>query len=465
MKNTKRIATLIVNWNKERDILRLLSELDTIKNIFFTIFVVDNASTDNSVESIRNKYPNVNLILNKKNLGGTGGFNSGLKYISSDTQYEYIWLLDNDARITDSTLKELVNVMDVDENISLAGSRIQDIDDPSIIVETGANFRWDTIGVIPLNRNSRGNPTKIIDVDYVAVCSALVRISAMKLVGIMDDRMFLNWDDMDWGLCFKKHGYRVVAVTKSIAYHGSFTERDRGSIVNYYYGIRNALLVYSKHTFPNKRIRIFISSIRFYLKLYYFFRFHNNKNDANLIRQAISDYYFNIWGKIKPTKSKIVERRQGNTSIKIDPPKNILISLIGTSFKDSMNILDNIKVLFPLSNIQILIPNDRKNYFKEYSKAIFDSRMSNRIPYLCNLVVGLNKKKFDLFVTSKPTPFMYAASNAMFFDTQKQSFSIYKTGFFRMYKLLIANLLGDISAVFMFPFILHKSLKYKREKL
>ncbi len=456
----RRVAVLIVNWNKEQDTLNLLSDLDTVNNVCFDIFMVDNASTDNSVNAVKKKFPHVTLILNQKNLGGTGGFNKGLNRLSHK-HYEYIWMLDNDARIRDSTLKSLLEVMNLNSDIGLAGSRIQDIDEPSVIVETGSNFRWDTIGVIPVNRNSKKNPTEIIDVDYVAVCSALVRTSALKKVGVMDERMFLCWDDMDWGLCFKQKGYRVVCVTESIVYHGSFTERDRGDVTNYYYGIRNALLTYSKHTPNHGRIKIFLSSLRFYLKLYFFFRVHKKKETAGLIQQAIFDFYHSNWGRFKSSQSHGRDSQINTLHTKTNSPEKILISLTGASLENSMELLHAIKQEYPQSKIHILISSDRKTYFESYTKIMINNRLSNRVGYLFRMLKKLYKLKYDIVVTTMPTPFIYAASMAIFFDTRKRTFSVQKTGFLRLYKIILSLFIGEFSALLLLPFVLKKSKQYK----
>ncbi len=458
------IAVLIVNWNKEKDVLNLLSDLRKIIINSFDIFVVDNASTDQSVGSIKKKYPGVMVFQNQENLGGTGGFNSGLEIISQESQYEYIWLLDNDARITDTTLQTLIRTMDEDKNIGVAGSRIQDIDAPEMVVETGANFCWDRMGVIPINRNKRGNPTQTILVDYVAICSALVRVSAMKTAGIMDHRFFLYWDDMEWGLRFKKQGYKVVAVGKSIAYHGSFTERDRGAVTTHYYGTRNALLTYSKHTQGRKRAMLFLNSLRTFLKRYFFLKFHGYRFEAGLIKKALLDFYVSNWGKIEAgaLKQNSALDVPSINSVSLTR-KRILVSLVGTSFQTGMEIIKGIETSFPNAKIELLIADDRENYFKGYSKIKLKILSANRMTYLLNFLLRLYKSKFDYVATATPTPFIYAAPEVMFYNAENKTFFIQKSGLLRAHKAVFANLVGECIAVICLPFILYKSLKYKRQ--
>jgi len=99
-----KVAIVIVNWNKKSYVCDLLNNINNIDYKHFDTIVIDNSSTDNSVNEIRNKFPEVKLIENESNLGGTGGFNTGIKYALKQNKYKYIWLLDNDVQIEPDTL-------------------------------------------------------------------------------------------------------------------------------------------------------------------------------------------------------------------------------------------------------------------------------------------------------------------------------------------------------------------------
>ena len=90
-------------YEKKNYVLDLLISLRGIHYDNYQIVVVDNASTDGSVETIRSQFPNVDLIVNSKNLGGTGGFNTGIRYVLKKGGFKYVWLLDNDAEVEDGS--------------------------------------------------------------------------------------------------------------------------------------------------------------------------------------------------------------------------------------------------------------------------------------------------------------------------------------------------------------------------
>jgi len=320
------IAIVVVNWNKKESLVSLLSDLQCVDDPKFDIFVIDNASTDGSAKAVCNRFPDITLVENAVNLGGTGGFNTGIEKVLEADCYRFIWLLDNDAKITKTTLSELMIVMSSDDRIGMVGSRIVDIEAPEITVETGAVFRWDIMGTTPLNRNSKEKEYVNVPVDYVAICSAIVRVDAIRCIGLMDQRLFLFWDDMEWGIRFKEHGYVVSVAAKSIVYHASFTERNRGATTYWYYGIRNPFLVYSNHTGIFQRAYIFYRSLRCHLHAFIFLKLNGQVIEAQFIKKALFDFLQNKWGKFKSVNDAFSPPKLISSSKKLGRLKSILIS-------------------------------------------------------------------------------------------------------------------------------------------
>ena len=135
-----------------------------------------------------------------------------------------------------------------------------------------------------------------MEVDYVAICSALARTSALERVGLMDERYFFFWDDMDWGLQFKENGFKVVSVLSSIVYHPAFTEK-RGIMADYYYGNRNSLLTYTKHMGLSNRISIFYRYLRHKCTSLIFLGLNGEEDTMKLGFEGILDFVVGRWGK------------------------------------------------------------------------------------------------------------------------------------------------------------------------
>ncbi len=270
-----RIEIIIVTWNKKDDVVSLLGQLAAMDYPadLYHVTVVDNRSEDGTSEVLKQKFPFVNLIENTCNLGGAGGFNAGMRWVLGHApDAEFMWLLDNDAKIEKQTLKHLVAVMRAFKDAAMCGSCIMNIDDKDEIIEAGAFIDYKKGGTrrnlfVPgraMVKAGRDNISSnaYANVDYVAACSLLARVRAVRKTGIWHESLFIYWDDMEWGARFEKHGYRVLASRDSIVYHPSWRKRtmDNSAIWRSYYRTRNSLWFFRQYTAGMKQ-RLVLSRI------------------------------------------------------------------------------------------------------------------------------------------------------------------------------------------------------------
>ncbi len=244
--NEPAVIIIIVTYNKKEYVTDLLNSLKDIDYKNYDITVVDNASTDGTVDSIKKDFPYVNVIANPENTGGSGGFNTGLSYAFNIEKYKYYWLLDNDVRVSKNALSELVNTLDNNSDIAIAGSQMCQLDNPEVTNEIGAYVDLHYGGLI-LNRHmtrKSNNSEGIFDVDYAAAASLLVRADVAKKAGLWED-FFIHFDDVDWCLRVKEMGYRVVSVADSVIWHLSAAEKP--ITWQQYYDTRNMLFLLDKH--------------------------------------------------------------------------------------------------------------------------------------------------------------------------------------------------------------------------
>jgi len=458
-----KVAIIILNWNKRDDTLKLLRSLESIDYDNHDTVVVDNASTDGSTETIRKQFPNIDLIINTDNLGGTGGFNSGMRHALTNRNYKYVWLLDNDAEVESSTLRELVDAMEQDETIGIAGSRIIDSDRRDITVEAGAFLKRDSIGVQPLYRNIRNLniATRIMEVDYVAICSALARTSALERVGLMDERYFFFWDDMDWGLQFKENGFKVVSVLSSIVYHPAFTEK-RGIMADYYYGNRNSLLTYTKHMGLSNRISIFYRYLRHKCTSLIFLGLNGKEDTMKLGFEGIWDFVVGRWGK-KINASKTNEALYKST----DFPKGVKnILILNDGDKDEIyNAYNFLSSTYPDASFTLLITDDRTDFFdKGFENLItINTTKPYSLIYLIPIFMKMLFKKFDIAVSFKnSSPFSYTAVKSYSFHLNTRNFNEIDSNFHNFWKLILSLIIGEMMSIVLLPILLASSLKHNR---
>lgn len=352
------VTIIVVTWNKKKDVLNLMDALLVLEYDNFRIVVVDNASTDNTAVAVRNHPLDVVLLENQENLGGTGGFNAGLRYALEHLEQDFIWLLDNDAMVTPETLKCLVNAMAVDLSIGVAGSRIMAPEREGLIVELGGTVDWSGATWKPNQRyqlECEEDSEVVVDVDYVAACSALIRESALRQVGIMDERFFLHWDDIDLCLRFKKQGFRVVAVYNSVIFH-SVEKGFNPNIV--YFDIRNGLLIATKHLSFLKRFSMQWALSRLVGMGCVASVLDRRKGLAKIFLLAFKDALIGNFGGFNPP---LKDPPRLYKAITLPTPANKILLITNGSFPNVCSVVEMVKNQWPSCQIDFLVQEDRMN--------------------------------------------------------------------------------------------------------
>lgn len=449
------VGIVIVNWNKPRELMRLLDSLVFLVYDNHKIFVVDNASTDDSLEVMRAHILQPKILINSENLGGTGGFNSGIRFALDSDNFDYLWLLDNDAFVTPLALHELVQAMAADTSVGLAGSRILNSADPRYIVETGAFFDWREGTVRPLQRNIRKSDVSaesMITVDYVAVCSALVRVSALSRVGLMDERYFLFWDDMDWGIAFQDAGYRVVAVPSSEVFHAAFTEY-RSIVVDAYYGVRNQLLTFSKYRHHAGAWSGMYQMLRRVAKGS-LLTCLSGKSGGMLGMYGFWDFFCGRWGKIARQVPAMHSSDLSHTAITGQWKKALVIPM-----KDVNNTEEVVLLLRKTGvEVDILVSKDRKLLFQKL-QGLRLIEIDYTSPHVMRESVAMFMKIFlsgyDVSVktsSDKISPFTYAIRTSVAFEQNTGDFQYTGEGLGHIWRILFAVVLGEILGLIMYIF-------------
>jgi hypothetical protein len=177
--------------------------------------LVDNGSTDDSVNYVRHNYPIVNLLLHEQNLGFAEGNNRGIQY-SLAQGADYIILLNNDTRVEEDWLTSLVNVAEQNQKIGLCESQ-QHTWDGCGLIQHKLKPEWmeGVMSIEPLPANPGApHPTA-----YAAGCCMLIRRSVVERIGMFDPRYFAYDEDVDFSLRAWIAGFDVYKVPSSIVYH------------------------------------------------------------------------------------------------------------------------------------------------------------------------------------------------------------------------------------------------------
>ena len=463
------VAIVIVNWNKKDYVLNLLRSLEAIDYDNHEVIVVDNASTDNSVEAIKKTFPDVTLLVNKENLGGTGGFNTGMKYALHNTDCKYIWLLDNDAEVERHTLIELVKAMEADPDIGIAGSRIMSPEDRDLIVELGGYIDWNSTTWSPNLRyqnQKEYNGPNVVETDYVAACSALIRRETLEKTGLMDRRFFLHWDDIDLCLRARDHGYKIVSVFSSRVFHG--VEKGFNPLA-LYYDFRNGLLIRSKRLKGTQRFISIFKLLRLGIESLLFFLMENKVSEAKSIFFSFTDFISNNFHKVKRRMQAGIHSRSKKyiEDAELKRMKKFLVFPEGT-YNEVVNTILKIEQIAHAPDITLLIQDDRKNLFNHLPVRafmtfnIFKESNLKKILFFAKLL----KARYDVGVSTSESysyPFAYCVKRHIVYEKKSDRFFISDKKISMLWKIGTIILLGDIIATVMFPIFYIVSFRYKEQ--
>ena len=286
------VSIIVVNWNT-RDLLdRCLVSIRSQTGSFqYEVFVVDNGSTDKSASMVKEKYPEVKLIANTKNLGFAKANNQAIKL----SQGRYVLLLNSDTQLFKDTLPNLVEFMDNHQEAGAVGAKLLNPD--YTLQHSIHNFPNLTsaffslflplylLGFIRMSYIKYWDKhDKTKTVDYVSGACLMVREETIKKVGVLDEDFFMYAEEADWCFRIKKAGQKVYFFPEAkLIHYGGGSSLQRGMAT------RSQELVVSGIKFYKKHHGLFKTNIYITLLV-----------SISILRIIIwQGLYFIFWGRLK----------------------------------------------------------------------------------------------------------------------------------------------------------------------
>jgi len=265
----------------------------------FDIIVVDNASTDDSVKQIREKYEGrVTLLVNKENLGGSGGFNTGIRY-ALEKDYAYVWCLDNDVLVDEGAIGELYSFLEKHADVGMAGSKVYHMEAPDYVQQFGIDVNWETFSCEAKYHNflEDGTMPEVVYSDAVAACSVLVRTSLIREIGMLPEDNFLYWDDTEWGYRCNLAGYKVASVGASKVLHCMGAKKESDSTFPTYYAWRNWIQFFIRYTEEERLESMCESFLEDIFEIIYDGYYKGETNRSKTVMLAYDDAIHGVKGK------------------------------------------------------------------------------------------------------------------------------------------------------------------------
>ncbi len=226
MKQIK-LSVVILNWNSLNYIEPCLQSVrEAIPlGVETEIIIIDNGSTDGSVQHIKNRHTDVKLIENNRNKGVAPARNQGFII----TEGKYILLLDIDTIVRNNAIEVLIQTMQSNDRIGLCGPRLVGTEAklqfscrnfPSVLSKVYRQFPDNLQNYLLKEEELRcWDHSSQREVGYVIGACQLIRKDALQKVGLLDSRMFYGVEEIDFCLRLWKNGWKVVYNPKSVVVH------------------------------------------------------------------------------------------------------------------------------------------------------------------------------------------------------------------------------------------------------
>lgn len=252
-------AIVILNWNGEKyleQFLPILIEKTTLSGV--EIIVADNASTDDSLNILKEKFPTIRTIVLDKNHGFAGGYNEALAQVEAD----YYVLLNSDVEVTNNWLQPLVEFMNANEDVAACQPKICSYYQRTYFEHAGASGGYIDCFGFPFTRGrifgtveeDKGQYDNNVDVFWASGACLLVRAELYWKVGGLDADFFAHMEEIDLCWRLKSRAYRIVCVPNSTVFHIGGGTLDTENPHKTYLNFRNNLLLLYKNL-PNQLLK------------------------------------------------------------------------------------------------------------------------------------------------------------------------------------------------------------------
>ena len=243
-------AVIILNWNGKAWLEKFLPTLEEYSQEA-TIFVADNASTDDSVDYVKINFPTVKIIINASNGGYAKGYNDVLKHIDS----EYFVLINSDIEVTAGWLSPIIALMDNDKQIAACQPKILDYNNKNNFEYAGASGGFiDNLGypfcrgrIFDSVEEDKGQYNDAIEVFWATGACLFVRAVHYNEVGGLDEDFFAHQEEIDMCWRLKNKGYKIMVEPKSVVYHVGGGTLNAGSPFKTHLNFRNNLFMLFKN--------------------------------------------------------------------------------------------------------------------------------------------------------------------------------------------------------------------------
>ena len=245
------VSIVILNWNGRPFLQQFLSSVQAGTWPNKEIVVIDNASTDDSIQFLQESFPSVKIIRHAANFGYAKGYNEGLKQLQAD----YFVLLNSDVEVIPGWIEPVIQLMESDKQIAICQPKLLQFAHREYFEYAGAAGGWlDHLGypfargrVFDVCEKDEGQYDRAGPIFWASGAAMFVKASVYNELGGLDEYFFAHQEEID--LCWRAQlaGYKVYACPASVVYHVGGGTLPKGNAQKVYLNFRNNLVMMAKN--------------------------------------------------------------------------------------------------------------------------------------------------------------------------------------------------------------------------
>ena len=212
---TIQVSIIIPNFNGKQYLKDCLNSIKKQNFSLYEVIIIDNGSTDESVEYIKDNYDEFTLIQNRENLGFATAVNQGIKASNA----EYVFLLNNDTELEVECVSKLLNCIDKDETIFAVSSKMIQNQNRNLIDDAGDEYT--ILGFTQKVGNNRSTEFYQRKREIFSACAgaAIYRRNIFDIIGYFDENFFAYMEDLDISYRARIYGFKCVYCPEAVVYH------------------------------------------------------------------------------------------------------------------------------------------------------------------------------------------------------------------------------------------------------
>jgi GT2 family glycosyltransferase len=245
------VSIVILNWNGRKWLEKFLHFVLASSYENKTIIVADNASTDDSVQFLRDQFPQIRVISLEINFGFAGGYNKALSQVQAD----YYVLLNSDVEVEAGWMEPVIELMEKDPSIGACQPKLLSYADKKVFEYAGAAGGWiDSLGypfaqgrIFEFCEKDEGQYDTPGPVFWASGAALFVRAGLYHELGGLDEYFFAHQEEIDFCWRLQLAGHRIFACPLSVVYHvggGTLAKEDGRKV---FYNFRNNLIMLVKN--------------------------------------------------------------------------------------------------------------------------------------------------------------------------------------------------------------------------